>query len=74
MPDPRNFRISDADNPDRLEEFESSLKRSGQSAPDVIRQLAESYIRYVAQHGHGPPFPVQIVPFEPPQALSRKKS
>jgi hypothetical protein len=34
--------------------------------------LADAYSRYVEQHGHGPAFPVQIVPFEPPKIARRK--
>lgn len=73
MADPKTIRINNADNPDRLDHFETALKRSGQNASEVIRHLADAYNRYVAQHGHGPSFPVQIVPFEPPRALKKGK-
>lgn len=71
MADPKTIRISDADNPDRLASFEAALARSGQNASDVIRHCAYAYIRFVEQHGHGPSFPVQIVPFEHPKTVKK---
>jgi hypothetical protein len=73
MADPKTVRINNADNPDRLDEFEKALKRAGQNANDVIRNMADAYIRFVAQHKHGPAFPVQIVPFEPPKVVPKRK-
>ena len=72
MADPKTVRINNADNPDRLDEFEKALKRTGQNANDVIRNMTDAYIRFVTQHGHGPAFPVQIVPFEEPKVLKKK--
>jgi hypothetical protein len=69
--DPETIRINDANNPDPLDAFESALKRCGRNASEVIRHLADAYTRYVDQHKHGPPFPVQIVPFEPPTVVKR---
>jgi hypothetical protein len=70
--DPKTFRINDVENPDRLEEFNESLKTAGQAPSTVIRHLCDAYMRFVQQHGHGPTFPVQIVPFEKPKAMRRK--
>ena len=73
MADPKTVRINDANNPDRLDEFEKALKDTGQNASEVIRQLTDAYLRFVTQHGHGPMFPVQLVPFEKPKALPKPR-
>lgn len=49
------IRIDDAENPHRLEKLTAALKTTGQRFPDVMRQAAEAYTRYVAVHGHAPP-------------------
>ncbi len=67
MADPKTIRINDADDPDRLDAFEKALKRCSQDASAVIRHLAEAYIRYVAEHGHAPAFPVRLEPVSAPK-------
>lgn len=62
MGDPKTIRFNDADNPQRLEEFEAALKRCGANTSEVVRLLAEAYTRYVEEHGQCPIFPVELVP------------
>lgn len=73
MADPKTIRINNADDPDRLATFEAALKRSGQNASEVIRHMADAYIRFVNQHGHGPTFPVQMLPFAALRVAPRRK-
>jgi hypothetical protein len=69
MADPKTIRFNNADKLDRLDVFEKNLKRCGQNASEVIRNLTDAYNRFVDQHGHGPIFPVNIEPFETPKIL-----
>lgn len=72
--DPKTVRLNDVNDPSRLDAFEEALKTSAQHGSVVMRQLADAYIRYVRQHGHGPPFPVQLVPFELPAVVEKGKT
>ena len=65
MGDPKTIRFNDAADQDRLTRFEKALKRSASNGSEVIRQLTDSYIRYVDEEGHAPSFPVRLVPVEP---------
>ena len=62
MVDPKQIRLSDADDPDRATKFAAALKSNAANGNAVIRQLVDAYIRFVKAQGTGPVFPVDIVP------------
>lgn len=66
MTDPKQIRINDAEDPDRAAKFNAALRRTAGTGNLVIRQLIDAFIRYVEDHGHGPTFPVDITPQQPP--------
>lgn len=62
MRDPKTIRFNDSENPRRLDDFDKAVKRAAADHAEVIRLLVDAYVRYVAQHGHSPAFPVALVP------------
>jgi hypothetical protein len=61
MTDPKQVRLNDGDDPDRSSKFQLALRRTEANGNAVLRRLVDAYLAYVAEHGHGPAFPVKIV-------------
>lgn len=59
--DPKTIRLNDGGEGGRLAQFERAIKTAGADGNEVIRQLTDAYVRYVAEHGHSPTFPVSLV-------------
>jgi hypothetical protein len=64
MEDPKTIRLNDADLLDRRARFERAVKKTAGNGNEIIRRLVDAWLYYVAVHGHGPPFPVELVPIE----------
>lgn len=73
MADPKTIRFNDADAPDRLEALEHAAKRCGSTVSAITRHLADAFIRYVAEHGHAPSYPVRIEPIGAPPGQSPRR-
>ena len=39
----------------------NARKNAKNRGNEVLRRLVDAYVTYVAEHGHGPAFPVKIV-------------
>jgi hypothetical protein len=62
MGDPKTIRINNSDDPDRLDKFENALKITAADGGQVIRELVDAYVRYVAENGVSPTYPVRLIP------------
>jgi hypothetical protein len=72
MTDPKQVRLNDGDDPDRAEKFQRAIRRTAANGNEVLRRLVDAYLRYVAEHGHGPAFPVEIVEAKNAKTRARK--
>jgi len=61
MTDPKQVRLNDGLHPNRAEKFHHAIGRTAANGNEVLRRLVDAYVAYVAEHGHGPAFPVKIV-------------
>ena len=71
--DPKQVRLNDETDPDRAQKFQDAMTRIAGSGNAVFRGLVDALLRYVDEHGHGPTFPVDIIPRSPSPKPKAKK-